>query len=172
TVTAVNASGNADDGYDVYEYGPGDVEFTAGSATAADNTGREDDDGNGFQLYEESYGSLYVDLTSVGARYNGAFEEDGDGVDLEEWDNGDLVLDVGVSAVLSNFGDGVDAEENGCGGFDATFLSSTVSLNASDGIEAYQEYDCGDPDGELTLIFTSVVANLDDDLDLDGVVLN
>ncbi|MGE0230128.1 MAG: hypothetical protein AB7U23_16640, partial [Dehalococcoidia bacterium] len=94
TVTAVNASGNADDGYDVYEYGPGDVEFTAGSATAADNNGREDDDGNGFQLYEESYGSHNVDLTSVGARYNGAYEEDGDGVDLEEWDNGDLDLDV------------------------------------------------------------------------------
>ncbi|MGE0133508.1 MAG: hypothetical protein AB7L91_04405 [Dehalococcoidia bacterium] len=33
------------------------------------------------------------------------------------------------------------------------------------------EYDCGDPDGELTLIFTSVVANLDDG-NLDGVVLN
>ncbi|MGE0133510.1 MAG: hypothetical protein AB7L91_04395 [Dehalococcoidia bacterium] len=172
TVTGVVASGNADDGFDAEESGPGDLEFTAGSATTADNNGREDEDGNGFQLYEESYGSLYVDLASVAARYNGAIDEDGDGIDLEEWDNGDLMLDVGLSTVLSNLSDGVDAEENGCGLFDATFLSSTVSINAGDGIEAYQEYDCGDPDGELTLIFTSVVANLDDDLDLDGVVLN
>ncbi|MEZ4553647.1 MAG: hypothetical protein R3B59_07035 [Dehalococcoidia bacterium] len=174
TVTGVMASGNADDGFQADEYGPGDLDFTAGSATSADRNGSGDvdEDGNGFQLYEESYGSLYVSLASVGARYNGAFDESGDGIDLEEWDNGDLVLDMGVSAVLSNFDDGIDAEEYGCGTLDATLLSSTVSLNADDGIDAEQEYDCGDPDGELTLIFTSVVANLDEDLELDGVVLN
>ncbi|MGE0230066.1 MAG: hypothetical protein AB7U23_16320 [Dehalococcoidia bacterium] len=172
TVTAVVASGNADDGFGAFEWGPGDFDFAAGSGTAADNNGPDDINGNGFELDEESYGSLHVDLTSVAARYNGGFDHDGDGIDLQERDNGDLVLDVRVSAVLSNVQDGVALEENGCGAFDATFLSSTVSLNAGDGIEAHQEYDCGDPDGELTLIFTSVIANLDADLDLDGVVLN
>ncbi|MEZ4553648.1 MAG: right-handed parallel beta-helix repeat-containing protein [Dehalococcoidia bacterium] len=172
TVTAVVASGNDDDGFDAAEYGPGDLDFTAGSATAADNNGHDDEDGNGFELHEQSYGALNVDLTSVAARYNGGFEESGDGIDLEEFDNGDLNLNMGLSVVLSNFEDGVDAEEYGCGTLDATLLSSTVSLNADDGIDAEQEYDCGDPDGELTLIFTSVVANLDEDLELDGVVLN
>lgn len=114
---------------------------------------------------------MNVDLTSVAARFNGPIDESGDGIDLEENDNGSLTLDVGLSVVLSNGDDGVDAEEYGCGDFDATFVSSTVSINAEDGIDAYQD-DCGGDSGELTLIFTSVVANLDDNLDLDGVVLN
>ncbi|MGE0136078.1 MAG: hypothetical protein AB7T16_13220, partial [Dehalococcoidia bacterium] len=67
--------------------------------------------------------------------------------------------------------DGVFLEENDCGNLGASFVSSTVSANADDGIDAEQD-DCGSDEGDLTLVFTSVVANGDNNLDLLGVVQN
>jgi len=172
TATGVVASGNDDDGFDVYEESGGDLNFTANSATTADFNGQDDEDGNGIQLYEDGYGSLNANLASSAARFNGDWGESGDGIDLEEHYYGDLNLNMGLTVVLSNRDDGLDMEEFGCGTIDATLVSSTVSLNADDGIDAEQEYDCSDGDGEVTLIFTSVIGNADSNLELDGVIQN
>jgi len=170
-LTGLVANNNGDDGIEVNEQYGGNLYFRAGSATSASYNGRGDDDGNGFQLYEEGWGSVDAQIASGAASFNGSNGESGDGIDIEEHDDGDLVLLVTLSSVMSNLDDGIDLEENGCGNLDATLVSSLVSLNADDGVDAEQN-DCWEDYGALTLIFTSVVANGDDNLELDGVIQN
>lgn len=164
------ANSNADDGIDVYESYGGDLYFRSTSATSASYNGRDDEDGNGFQLYEEGYGSVDAQIDRGTASYNGDDEESGDGIEIHEHNKGDLTLLVTLTAVLGNLEDGVDLEENGHGDLDSTFVSSTVSINADDGIEAYQD-DCNDDYGEVTLVLSSVVANGDNNIALDGDVI-
>lgn len=170
-LTGFIANSNGDDGIEANEEYGGDLYFRAGSATSASYNGRDDDDGNGFELYEEGWGSVDAQIASGAASFNGSNGESGDGIDIEEHNNGNLLLVVTLSTVLSNLDDGIDLEENGCGNLDATLVSSTVSLNADDGVDAEQD-DCGSDFGELTLVFTSVVANADNNLELSGVIQN
>lgn len=172
TFNAMVVSLNQDDGFDIEERSGGDLEFTVGSATTIDNNGHGDSDGDGVRLSELEYGSLIARITSSTVRWNGAVASDGDGIEIAEDGYGDVVLNIALTPVVGNRDDGLDLTEGECGDLDATLVSSTVSLNADRGVEGSQDSQCGDDFGELTLIFTSVLGNGGNNIDLSGIVVN
>ncbi|MEZ5244757.1 MAG: hypothetical protein R2707_06660 [Acidimicrobiales bacterium] len=130
----VNATvdGNFDEGLDFDEAGPGNVVATV-VATRAD--GNEDE---GMKADEEGPGDLRFDLV-YSASTDSASQ---DGVQVEEVDDGNVVVNVVKSTITGNDSDGVKADESGNGDLRVDVVSSDLSNNGSNATDI-EEADAG-----------------------------
>ena len=131
-VVNATVNGNFDEGLDFDEADAGNVVATV-VATRAD--GNEDE---GMKADEEGPGDLRFDLV-YSASTNSASQ---DGVQVEEVDDGNVVVNVVKSTITGNDSDGVKADESGNGDLRVDVVSSELSDNGSNATDI-EEADAG-----------------------------
>lgn len=161
------ALGNAGDGNEYDERGPGNVESTVANSVFNDNGDQPqnpDDLEDGFDIDEADAGSIYAEFEGVEANGN----ED-EGIDLDESGDGDIVMDV-VDVYLEDNRDGnftategeddVDAGIVAGGGVFGTFDNLVSTLSRTDDGIKLEEFGPGDFD--VSFLNVAIVDNFDD----------
>ncbi|MEO0493351.1 MAG: hypothetical protein AAF081_08040 [Actinomycetota bacterium] len=159
-VTGSTVSGNFDEGLDFDEEDGGDVVVTVIN-TVAD--GNEDE---GMKADEEGEGSLRWTMRKSSST-NSLSQ---DGVQLEEQQDGDLIVSIRTSTITGNDGDGLKAEELDGGNLTGNVRSSTISGNL-DGVGILLD-EADDGTGSAVIRNNDVSGNSDGpfDISVDSLV--